>query len=103
MNIIEYIEKQENLNMKIKFTASELRLLNIWIDGTVHGGHYGDGDIVFPDEMNLIERLLESHEDMDIEISSRDRDILLIWAASSTDMPEELMLFERLKKMEILE
>ncbi len=35
---------------KMNFSKDEIRLLRIWGDTVINGGHWGDGQVLFPDE-----------------------------------------------------
>ena len=80
----------------IKFTTNEIRIIKLWADNVIHGGHWGDGDVIFPDEAITLEKLNNFEENM--TFNSRDIDIIVIWADTSTDTPEEEILKNKIDK-----
>ena len=89
--------------LEISFTNSEIRQLTIWAESTIHGGHYGDGDIILPDE-NVILTKLKKTNDGTIKLTNRDIEVLLIWAGNAigSDLqgmtPEEISALQKLKQ-----
>ena len=88
---------------EIRFTQSEIRLLMIWGNNTIHGGHYGDGDIVLPDESILL-RKLQDNNDGNVLVNQRDLEVLLVWASNTIGgalrgiTPEEISVLEKIKQ-----
>jgi hypothetical protein len=76
-------------------SGTELRILRIWGETTMQGGHWGDGNIVLPDESNLIARL----GNVPVALTRRDFDILRIWLGASSHTPEEETLEARVRSM----
>lgn len=83
--------------MQVAISPVERRILRIWSDNIIHGGHWGDGDVVFPDEAIVLEKV-STDADV-IELSARDLEIIRVWSDSSTDTPEETMLSKRIGEL----
>jgi hypothetical protein len=66
---------ETNLNL----TPHEAGIIIQWSDKTIHGGHWGDGDCVFPDEGAALEKLLKIKKGEPAVFSARDTEIMLIW------------------------
>lgn len=84
--------------MKLKISSRDRYILEVWSDNVIHGGHWGDGDVVFPDEANLLEKIKKSAQVEEVELGRRDLEVMLVWADSSHGTPEEDILRERLQK-----
>lgn len=88
---------------EISFSNSEIRLLKIWAENTIHGGHYGNGDIILPDEEVILTKV-KNAIDGKIQLKPRDIQVILIWAENmiGSDLkgmtPEEISVVEKLKK-----
>ena len=67
------------MTVDIAFTDHEKELLELWADSTIHGGHYGDGDAVFPDEQLVLNKLREKARPR-VRWTRRNLEIILIWA-----------------------
>lgn len=81
------------------FSERELQIIKIWGETVIHGGHWGDGDIIFPDEdilLNVIDRAVAGEE---TALTPRNLEILAIWSDVSSDTPEEQHLKERLRAL----
>ncbi len=85
--------------MNIKLSESEIKIIRIWGDSIMSGGHWGDGDVVFPDEGMLLQQIAELEKDETAGLSSRSIDIALIWAKKSHGTPEEDNLIAKLKEV----
>lgn len=85
--------------MQVQFSKQEVKILHIWADSIIHGGHWGDGDIIFPDEQIALNTLERAANNEKIDLSGRTVQIFLIWAARSTDTPEEELLKEKLHRL----
>lgn len=91
--------------MTIKLTPLELKQLLIWADNTIAGGHFGDGNVVFPEEGFTLQKLKKSPAG-EIEISPRDLKIMLIWVENAVGSTmrgmtsEETSLIAKLKELE---
>ena len=67
------------MEVDIDFSDHQLNLINLWADSTIHGGHYGDGDAVFPDEQIVLDKLGRSGSEQ-VSWTRRNLEIILIWA-----------------------
>ena len=84
--------------MLISFSGREQYIIKIWSDNVIHGGHWGNGDVVFPDEENLLNKIQHLNNGT-VDLLLRDIEVLLVWAGSSMGTPEEEILEVRLKKL----
>jgi len=85
--------------VRVLFSERELQIIKVWSNNIIHGGHWGDGDVVFPDESILLSILEEAPERGAVDLSFRNLEILLIWSESLCGTPEEVLLRERLDAM----
>ena len=79
------------------FTERELQIIKIWGDTVIHGGHWGDGDVIFPDEDILMQAIAGAVPGKDTALTPRNLEILAIWSDKSTDTPEEQQLRHRIR------
>ncbi|HOJ50534.1 MAG TPA: hypothetical protein PKW55_06975 [Spirochaetota bacterium] len=77
--------------MNIIFSDIEKKIIKIWYNSKVYGGHWGDNYFVLPEEEILFNKIMN---DFSIEINPIYLRILKYWAEESSDTPEE----EELKK-----
>lgn len=84
--------------MQFIFSERDRYILQVWSDTVIHGGHWGDGDVVFPDEAILLEKIGNTEPGEAVELSSRDLQVLLVWSESSHGTPEEEILSGRLRE-----
>ncbi|HEO66216.1 MAG TPA: hypothetical protein ENI73_10165 [Spirochaetes bacterium] len=68
--------------MKLELTELELKQLVIWADHTIAGGHFGDGNVVFPEEGITLDKLKNS-QDGTLEIRERDVQVMIIWCENA--------------------
>jgi len=85
--------------MKINLSDNEIRILKLWADDVMSGGHWGDGDVIFPDESVLLERIKMVRKDNTVELTPRNIDIALIWSEKNNGTPEEEDLIAKLKSL----
>ena len=89
---------------ELKLTSSELRLLIIWAENTIHGGHFGDGDVILPEEDIVLKKIKQS-ENKIINVNERDLRVIFIWAENSIGSTlegmtgEEISLINKLKEL----
>ncbi len=67
--------------IQLILSSLEKRQLVIWAEKTIHGGHYGDLDVMIPEEGELLERLKDVKGSIDI--TQRDVHIMKMWAENS--------------------
>ena len=80
--------------MKFTFTEREVRAIKIWADNFIHGGHWGDGDVIVPEE-DIIIKKLDSIKDNVISLNENEAKIILAWSDSTLGihtMEEESVL-----------
>jgi hypothetical protein len=68
--------------MDITFTDREVKMIRIWADSIIHGGHWGDGDAIVPEE-DIILKKLQSMEDNKVSLSENEAKIILTWSNST--------------------
>lgn len=85
-------------DMNMIFTERELHIIRIWGDTVMHGGHWGDGDVIFPDEAILMQVIERAMPGEDTALTPRNLEILAIWSDTSTDTPEEQQLRQRIRE-----
>ena len=78
------------------FSERELTIIRVWSDTVIHGGHWGDGDVVFPDEDILLNLLQNARPGEDVPLRPRNLEILRIWSDTHSGTPEEDGLRERI-------
>lgn len=82
----------------MNFSSVEIRILRIWADAVMHGGHWGDGAVVLPDEAAALERIGQAENGCPVELSARHLFTFLVWSGESTGTPEEDALCGRLER-----
>ena len=68
--------------MDVHLTASQINVIRIWADKTIHGGHWGDGDFMVPEESIILEKIENSKEGR-VSLTSNEVRIILAWSESS--------------------
>jgi len=90
----------------LKLTATELEQLKHWADKTIHGGHFGNNDIILPEESIVLDKI-NRYDEGYIEIDERDLRIIMIWAENTLGSTlkgmtgEEISLINKLKSVDI--
>jgi hypothetical protein len=94
------------MELDLTLTPHEATLIILWSETTIHGGHWGDGDVVFPDEGNALEKLRHIKKGEPVKFTARDVEIIMIWmhshcgALTSAELSltaEESQLVKKLK------
>ena len=67
--------------MILKFTDSEIAVIKVWAENTIHGGHWGDGDFYIPEEKIILEKL-DNVKNGNIEINEYEAGIIIKWSES---------------------
>ncbi len=67
--------------MELDFTLSphEAGIVLMWSEKTMSGGHWGDGDAIFPDEWHVLERIKKIKKGEPAKFTARDVEIILIF------------------------
>jgi len=68
--------------MKLVLSSNEIKIIRIWADSTMHGGHWGDGDIVLPEERIILDKLGNTGGG-ELDFTPEEARIVLIWSESS--------------------
>lgn len=86
--------------MDIMFTDREVLIIKIWADSIIHGGHWGDGDIIIPEE-DIILTKLQNMEDNTVSLSENEAKIILTWSDSTLGIHtlEEESIIKKLKPL----
>lgn len=85
---------------QITLTKTELQHLQIWADNVMHGGHWGNGDIIFPDEQGALDFINNVETEEPVEVPERILEILLIWSEKAPLInPEEQILHQKLQEL----
>ena len=84
---------------ELNINSLELKHLFIWADKTISGGHFGNGDVIFPEE-NITLTKLKNSEPGSINVTRKDIEIILIWCEKATGfhgmIAEEATLISKL-------
>ena len=89
--------------MILTLTPLECKQLVIWADNTMAGGHWGDGNVVFPEEEITIQKV-NAATDGKIKVSERDINTMIIWAENAVGKTlkgmtsEEISLISKLRE-----
>ncbi len=67
--------------MVLKFTDSEITVIKIWAENNIHGGHWGDGDFIIPEEKIILQKL-DNGKNGKIDINVYEAGIMLTWSES---------------------
>ena len=68
--------------MEIIFTQQEIKIIKIWADNNIHGGHWGDGDVMVPEEEILLKKIYEM-TDGRLNLRKNEAKLILTWSESS--------------------
>ena len=68
--------------VKVYLSENEVIAVKAWADKIIHGGHWGDGDIVIPEE-SIILRKIEEIQDGILDLKETEIKIILTWSESS--------------------
>ncbi len=63
----------------LTLTQHEAGIVKQWSEKTISGGHWGDGDVVFPDEVSVLEKLKRVKAGEAPMLTVRDVEIMLVW------------------------
>ncbi len=67
---------------EIVFTTNEARIMLMWSEQTLRGGHWGDGDVLFPDEARALEKINDIAHGGRPRVTARDIEIILNWMSA---------------------
>jgi hypothetical protein len=86
--------------MELSVTDREVHAIRIWADSVIHGGHWGDGDAVIPEE-DIIIKKLNSIKDNVISLNEQEAKIILSWSDSTLGIHtlEEESVLKKLKSL----
>jgi len=86
--------------MELVLTGSEVNVVKIWAESSIHGGHWGDSDLIIPEE-DIILNKINNMNDYRINISKNEARIILTWSETSFGIhtTEEESVINKLKKV----
>ena len=86
--------------MKIELSPAEIQVIKIWAENNIHGGHWGDGDIIVPEEEIILNKL-NSAKNGKVDITPNEARIILMWSNSSMGINtyEESTVIKKLSKI----
>ena len=86
--------------MDLVLTDREARAIRIWADSVIHGGHWGDGDAVIPEEDIIVRKLNHIEGDV-ISLNEQEVRIILSWSDSTLGIHtlEEESVLKKLKSL----
>ena len=86
--------------MDLVLTDREARAIKIWADSVIHGGHWGDGDAVIPEEDIIVRKLNHIEGDV-ISLNEQEVRIILSWSDSTLGIHtlEEESVLKKLKSL----
>ncbi len=67
------------MEIDIEITPFEADIILRWSEKTISGGHWGDGDAIFPDEAHLLDRLNLIKHAKPAKFTIRDAEIMYVW------------------------
>ena len=68
--------------MELFLTDGEINIIKVWADSNIHSGHWGDGDLMVPEEEILLRKLHNIIEGK-LHITDREAKLILTWSESS--------------------
>jgi hypothetical protein len=84
----------------LSFTEAEKRAIKIWAESNIHGGHWGDFDIIVPEEEIILNKL-NSVKNTAISINEIEARIILGWSDSTFGIHtmEESSVIKKIKSV----
>ena len=68
--------------MELYLSVNEANVIKAWADKIMHGGHWGDGDIVIPEEAIILKKI-EGIQDGKLALKENEARIILTWSETS--------------------
>ncbi len=86
--------------MKVELSPAEIEAIKIWAESSIHGGHWGDNDIVIPEE-DIILKKLDKAKNGEVDISPNEARIILTWSSTSLGIHtyEEEQVIKKLSRI----
>ena len=86
--------------MELFLTDQEINIIKGWADSNIHGGHWGDGDLMVPEEEILL-RKLNTIKEGRLHITDREAKLILTWSESShgIHIMEEDSIVQKIKML----
>jgi len=91
--------------LELKLSELEKKQLLIWASNTIEGGHFGDSNVVFPEEGITLNKL-ETTKNGKLNVNEQDVKIMIIWCENAIGQSlkgmtsEEISLIDKLKNAE---
>jgi hypothetical protein len=84
--------------VELTLTDNEVKAIRAWADKSIHGGHWGDGDVTMPEE-EIILKKLDRMNGGRVELKKNEMQIILTWSESSIGIHnlEEIRVLNKLK------
>ncbi|MGQ9616518.1 MAG: hypothetical protein ACUVWJ_08990 [Spirochaetota bacterium] len=86
--------------MDIFLSEGEINAIKTWADNTIHGGHWGDGDFMVPEE-EIILKKINNMKDNTLNLTEQEAMIILGWSDSTYGIHtmEEDSVLRKLKSL----
>ena len=86
----------------MNLSSTEVRQILVWAEHAIEGGHFGDGNMMIPEEAITLNKLKEKKQG-EFDFSRSDIKILKYWAESTLGqslkgmVAEEISVVEKIK------
>ncbi len=86
--------------MEVQLSPAEVEVIKIWAESSIHGGHWGDNDLVVPEE-DIILSKLKNIKNGKVDISPNEARIILTWSSTSLGIHtyEEEQVIKKLSRI----
>jgi hypothetical protein len=84
----------------LELTDREVMAILVWADSNIHGGHWGDGDAIVPEE-DIILKKLNRIKNNRLSVNENEVKIMLSWSESTLGIHtmEEANVIEKLNSL----
>lgn len=91
---------ESGATMEITLSGGEIKAIRVWAESTIHGGHWGDGDLIVPEE-EIILRKINGMKDNTLSITEQEAMIILGWSDTTLGIHtmEEESVIKKLKSL----
>ncbi len=86
----------------MELSTTEVKQILVWAEHAIEGGHFGDGNMMIPEE-EITRNKLINQKSGNIHLSRSDIKIIKYWAESTLGsslrgmLPEEVSVIEKIK------
>lgn len=86
--------------MILTLSEREVNVIKNWAEKSIHGGHWGDGDLLVPEEEIILEKLNRIGKGR-MNFTEIEANIILVWSESSLGIHtmEEESVINKLKSI----